>query len=329
MTQKAAIALWVLAIGTMLNSGLASPPDLDLTPQIQTWEIGVRIKAQGGFVSGIEATLPFPQDWPEQKTELLSIEQSDHIGGVSFRELGEGARQWRILMPRLAAHQEAQIVARVKITRYQVNPPTDPLNWHRPKRLSSKLKVYLQPSPYIESGHRLIKAAGKQALDGTSQEDWRQVEAIYDWVRSKVKYEFDREIRSSLAALKNEKGDCEELTSLFIAICRSQKIPARAVWVPGHCYPEFYLEKKSGEGRWFPCQAAGDRDFGGIQEWRPILQKGDRFKVPGKSGWQRYVAETLRAKAAQAEPEVEFFRRPVANQIDDTHRKDQRSRRNP
>ena len=52
------------------------------------------------------------------------------------------------------------------------------------------------------------------------------------------------------------------------------------VWVPGHCYPEFYLEDAEGRGHWIPCQAAGTRAFGSMPEHRPILQKGDNFRVP-------------------------------------------------
>jgi hypothetical protein len=33
-----------------------------------------------------------------------------------------------------------------------------------------------------------------------------------------------------------------------------------------------------------------------MQEYRPILQKGDRFKVPEQNGWQRYVAEFFTCK---------------------------------
>ena len=71
-------------------------------------------------------------------------------------------------------------------------------------------------------------------------------------------------------------------------------MPARTVWVPGHCYPEFYLEDAEGKGHWFPCQAAGVRSFGGIDEKRPILQKGDNFTVPKRREKQRYVSEFLK-----------------------------------
>ena len=37
----------------------------------------------------------------------------------------------------------------------------------------------------------------------------------------------------------------------------------------GHLYTEFYLEDADGQGYWFPCQPAGNREFGGIAEMRP------------------------------------------------------------
>ena len=71
------------------------------------------------------------------------------------------------------------------------------------------------------------------------------------------------------------------MSSLFVAICRADGIPARLVRVPGHCYPEFYLLDRDGKGRWFPCQAAGTRAFGGMPDPRPILQKGDNSACLG------------------------------------------------
>ena len=86
--------------------------------------------------------------------------------------------------------------------------------------------------------------------------------------------------RVACKQLDDGVGDCEELSSLFIAICRAAGVPARAVWIPGHTYPEFYLVDEQGEGHWYPCQIAGaGHDFGRMPESKPILQKGDRFRI--------------------------------------------------
>ena len=75
------------------------------------------------------------------------------------------------------------------------------------------------------------------------------------------------------------------------------------------------LEDDKGEGHWFPCQSAGTRQFGGINETRPILQKGDNFRPPknGKER-QRYMAEYLAGKPSPGggKPQVRFIREPAA-----------------
>ena len=125
----------------------------------------------------------------------------------------------------------------------------------------------------------------------------------------------DINIKGALAALKDGTGDCEELTSLFIAICRAADVPARTVWVPGHCYPEFYLLDEKGEGHWFPCQAAGTREFGGITETRPVLQKGDNIRPPiklkGKNERRRYLDFDMLI-TGKVSPQVRSFREQVA-----------------
>src|SRR5690606_11636573 len=126
-----------------------------------------------------------------------------------------------------------------------------------------------------------------------------------------VKYE-NGELKGAIKALHDKTGDCEELSSLFIALCRAQKIPARTVWVPDHCYPEFYLADADGNGVWFPCQAAGSRAFGGIPEDRPILQKGDNFRDPDRPKEKlRYVSENLTGKGGGGRPKVKFIREEV------------------
>jgi hypothetical protein len=165
------------------------------------------------------------------------------------------------------------------------------------------------PSPKIESRDPRIRALAKE-IGADKENAWDRVEAIYDWVRAKVKYKTG-DLKGAVAALKDGTGDCEELTSLFIAICRAAGIPARTVWVPGHCYPEFYLEDKEGKGHWFPCQAAGTRAFGGIPENRPILQKGDCFHPPwNRRIQQRYMAEYLSGTPSPGggQPKVTFIR---------------------
>jgi hypothetical protein len=169
------------------------------------------------------------------------------------------------------------------------------------------MSLNLGPSPYIESRHPKVTSAAREAV-AEAPTDWQKVEAIYDWVRSNVNH-VSGELKGAARALYDKEGDTDELTSLFIAMCRSQKIPARTVFVLGHCYAEFYLEDDEGQGFWFPCQPAGVRSFGAIDEMRPILQKGDNFKNPENPKERlRFVTEYFTAAGrGGGKPRVQFI----------------------
>jgi hypothetical protein len=179
------------------------------------------------------------------------------------------------------------------------------------------VKQWLLPSPLIESRHRKIRELAKSLPIDETAPAWNQVEVIYDWVRENIEYKFETQNRSCLECLETKIGDCGEMSGLFIALCRARGVPARAVWIPEHTYPEFYLEDAEGNGHWFPCQAAGSRNFGGMLETRPILQKGDRFRVPGNREELRYLQPTLICDGAAS---VRFIIRDATPQSDNPAR---------
>jgi len=135
-------------------------------------------------------------------------------------------------------------------------------------------------------------------------------------VRENVRYKFDKLPRTCVEALESGHGDCEELSALFIAICRSRGVPARAVWVPEHTYQEFCVADTTGKGHWFPCQIAGaSHDFGEMMENRPILQKGDRFKTPVSKEWKRYVDAGSSTAEATGSLKIEHVMQEVKDQF--------------
>lgn len=271
-------------------------------PVESIWEFGVRITASGK-ASGISATSPLPIDWDEQQIEILAQEKSDAVARVSIKNLAKDAKQILCKVNRLAAGETAEAIVRIKVKKRHIVAPAEPLRLKLAATVPSKLKQYLRPSPQIESNDKRIKELAATIATDSKLSDWDKVESIYKWVRENVEYKFDTQIHTCLEAIDSGYGDCEELSSLFIAICRAKGIPARAVWVPNHTYPEFYMTDDSGNGYWIPCQAAGSYQFGSMTESRPILQKGDRFKLPGKQPpgspkFVRYIQPTLVAKDA-------------------------------
>lgn len=279
----------------------------------QRWQAGVIIKAEGGACNGITAYIPVPIDWPEQEVRIVE-EDVTPTARIKYQTVDQSSKLMVVSVSRLPAGDEARALVTSEIRRSNILPPenTDQYVLPDPKKMPVEAKPYLNPSPKIESRHPKIRALAKE-IGADQEKAWDKVEAIYDWVRAKIEYQ-NGPLKGALAALNDGTGDCEELTSLFIAICRAQDIPARTVWLPGHCYPEFYLVDGEGKGHWFPCQAAGAKSFGAMsKEFRPILQKGDNFRAPYDRGGerQRYLAENLTGAGAGGKPKVQFVRKMV------------------
>ena len=296
----------VLLCAMVVRAEDSAQPRLKLGEQTTSqWRFGMVVKAPAGAVNGIVATMAVPSDFPEQKVKILKEEVSPQVKRVSYLDLG-GVKQMLVSIPHIAAGEEASVIVTFEIIKNEIEKPDDITGLSSPAKPAKDLSKFLLPSPYIESGDPKIKQLAPTIIKD-KDDSWQKVEAIFDYVQENVKYEFSTEIHPAVDALKAGKGDCEELTSLFIAFCRANRIPARAVWVPDHCYPEFYLQDSQGRGTWFPCQIAGNGHiFGWMDEARPILQKGDNFKVPDEKGPQRYVKQSFKAANADAKPEVRF-----------------------
>jgi hypothetical protein len=275
--------------------------------QKQRWRVGIVIGSAGAKCQGIYGTAPVPTDWPEQKVRKVEEEITPQVGEVKYRTLENGVKQMLIRIPTIEAGETAKALVTFEVQKKAILPPENPDQFVEPKDPPRDVRPYLGTSPMIEIRNPKIRSLAKEVVEGKDSA-WKKVEAIYDWVREHIEYR-NGDLKGALAALRDGYGDCEELTSLFIAFCRVNRIPARTVWIPNHCYPEFYLEDKAGQGHWIPCQVAGTRDFGGMPDFRPILQKGDSFRVPEVKEPQRYAAEYLKVSTLRtAKPDYKFVR---------------------
>jgi hypothetical protein len=274
----------------------------------QRYKVGMVVTAVGGAVRGLYATMPVPDSWPEQRVEVAGEDLSPDVRSLRYRSLPGGVKQLLVEIPDLPAGERARALVTFELDRAALVAPEDTDALRIPEKPSRELRPYLAPSPYIESRHpRIVKLAKATAAD---REGWGLVEALYDTVREKVEYR-NGPLKGAARALADGWGDCEELTCLFIAMARAMGVPARTVWVEGHCYPEFHLVDGSGEGWWFPCQAAGSRAFGGMPDQLPILQKGDAFRDPDRPAQTlRYVSEFARGATSDGagSPKIQWIR---------------------
>ncbi len=274
--------------------------------QTRTFRVGVTVTAKSGPCDGIVATIPVPVNWTEQQVKV-SAEDIAPTAKVTFRPGMSGLKQMIIEIPHINPGEISKAILTLEITKSSILAPSDTSVFSIPKNPPRDVRVHLGTSPNVESTNPKIKAFAKELM-ADQEGAWNQLQALYKGVREKVKQEPGKERRGAIGALKDGKGNRDDMTALFVASCRAMKVPARFVWVTDSCYAEFYLEEGKGKGAWFPAQVSGDKEeFGFVTDTRPILQKGDNFKIPEKKEVLSFVPETLTGRGGA--PAAEFVRR--------------------
>lgn len=310
-----AVAGWLFCLLVVAGEGSVFGQFQNATPTgellgetaTQRWQIGFIFSAPAGPCRNIVAAQTVPMDWPEQKVTIADKDVSPGLD-VDYRDIGDSARQIVVKVPQLSAGAEAQAVITFETRRAYLLQPKNPEQFTLPSRsrVPTSLRRYLSPSPLIESNDRTIRDLATKITpqDGPA---WNRVEAVYDWVRTNVQFVDNQgqEPVDTLTTLQRKQGDCDEMSCLFIALCRASGIPARLVQVPGHVYAEFYLLDDKNEGRWLPCQLAGTRAFGHMPEHRPVLQKGDNLSSP-QTGREKFLILPQRVTAASGAPTVQI-----------------------
>jgi transglutaminase-like putative cysteine protease len=128
------------------------------------------------------------------------------------------------------------------------------------------VRPYLEPSGKIESDSPLIAALAAEIIGAETDiaaiaarsAAWTAENIVYDERLARQIWNGLVDSQSALETLEKGQGTCSEYTNLFIAIMRSQGIPARfvtgVVYEGGyHAWPEFYLYSVG----WIPVEAQG------------------------------------------------------------------------
>jgi len=110
------------------------------------------------------------------------------------------------------------------------------------------LARWLAPEPLVQSGAPSIRAQAHKLLGG--EQDPAVVAArLTHWVAAHMRKEITMGIPSAVRVLAQGRGDCNELTVLYVALARAAGLPARPVAglvdLGGrfyyHAWPEVYL----------------------------------------------------------------------------------------
>ena len=115
---------------------------------------------------------------------------------------------------------------------------------------------YLEASIMIQSDNEeIIKQA--QKIIGDTNNAWEKAQLLNEWVFENLNKIPTFSIPSALDILKNRSGDCNEHTTLYVALARAVDIPSRiavgVVYLDGsfyyHAWPEIWLNNS-----WIPLE---------------------------------------------------------------------------
>jgi hypothetical protein len=263
------------------------------------WRVTFTFNSPPDGIHDVTGYFAVPVEWPEQAAKFVEETKPAKLRTRPHEVPGVG--ELEIVNTSVIAGGKSLSVARYyELTRYAVRfvPKADTDALRVPAELPQAVKPHMGVAPGIETTLPKILALGKTLRDETGR-PWVTARNCFDWVRKNIRYK-ESDYHGAKWALEGGLGDCEDLTALFIALCRGQGIPARSVWVEGHVYPEFYLEDpKAAAGCWIPCQLVGPPWFGRLNDTRVILQKGDRVEDPLRGGTIRYLPHSARAVGGQ------------------------------
>ena len=289
--------------------------------QITRFQVGATVRAKGSDAYNILAIVAVPLACAEQEVELVEEDVTAQAVDLTYRPIGSGARQMMVKIPFLAQGDEAHALLTFEVRTRTILPPEETAALKIPTKPDRELKQFLGKSPFIQTKHSSFKKILREIEEKLEAEaddveaitDWQRIEAIYDYVQDAVEYKEGPD-KSALETLKDGSGDCHNISALFVALCRTNGIPARMVWVHEHSYPEFCLVDEEDTPHWFPCESSGTHAFGEMPLARTILQKGDSFKMPERPREVlRYASDyaTAQARPGGSKPSVKFVRQQL------------------
>jgi len=283
------------------------PTDREAEYRVETT---IKVSSTGGGV--IQAFAPIPREWPEQRIEAVAP-QTVRCKAKS-ESVPPGAAAMEISTAQLRPKEVASVTY---VQRVFVKPraPKRAEDYPSLPKLDAKSKAYVMPTPTIDPSDAAIK---KKAAEVCKDETvpWEKARKLSLWTFNHLEYKL-MAYTSAKEAFNAKIGDCEERSSLFIALCRSQGIPARSVISPGkkrtesgHCWTEILLADVDGNPEWLPVDV-GQRWFGELPIAPMVLQKGDSYPKFG-AGRQRVLGHWARGGSGHLTLEYEQEVTPIS-----------------
>ena len=244
----------------LLSLCLTAVAGLAASPDSRVFQFTYEVQEQD-FPAGetVDIYIPLPAQYPGQKILVQTLQSS--VPGESGVESANGSTYYHLHRP---ADSNTPLSATFSWTveRDAVTATADKLS---PEQLAQ----YLAPNTLVPVGHEiLLPILAEIHQMRTDDSPAATARAIYDWVVDNVEY---KKVGTGWGngdtfwACNERYGNCTDFHSLFIALARSEGIPARFEMgfpIPQdrasgeiggyHCWVQFYLPERG----WVPIDAS-------------------------------------------------------------------------
>jgi hypothetical protein len=196
-------------------------PALQLTdPRTYRLKVVVKVEAAEGKLTNVVAVAPIPMDWPEQQVRLISQRLSPSAR-VSQQVLPGQAAILKLQAASIPKGESVTVERLYEVTRYRMQFTLPPDEMEHPHRPPAELRDQLSgPAPGLETQHpKIISLTETLRRDAAGRGAWDLVKTFWQWTRDNVKFE-NGDFRGALFAVENRCGDCEEMSALFVSMCR-------------------------------------------------------------------------------------------------------------
>jgi len=177
-----------------------------------------------------------PREWDSQKNvQIISIQPEPH-SQFTDPEYGNKIFYWDFGKYPIKPSYQVNILAR--LISYEVHTMIDPSNIKPYDKTSKEYELYTQSGYTIHITPK-VKELAKAAI-GNETNPYLQAHRILTFVHKKIRYyqgmNFSLDYMFSTSKIDERSGeeyftgDCGHYSALFVALCRSEGIPARCVY---------------------------------------------------------------------------------------------------
>jgi transglutaminase-like putative cysteine protease len=184
----------------------------------------------------LKVWIPIPREWDSQKNvQIISVQPEPH-GRYTDPEYGNKIYYWDF--GKYPERPSYRVDIRARLLSYEVETTIDPSDIKPYDKTSEEYELYTK-SGYTVHITPKVKELAKVAV-GDETNPYLKAQKILAFVHDKIKWfqGMDRSLEHMLSSPKiDEKsgeeyynGDCTHFSALFVALCRSEGIPARCVY---------------------------------------------------------------------------------------------------